>query len=116
MNTESQESNTVCPSRIRETMRLLEREFGPVRYRRRLDPVAELVGTILSQNTSDVNSHRAFRSLRQVFGNWEEVMEGDVRQVAESIRHGGLAEVKAPRIQQVSSISKTSAEPSTWNS
>lgn len=32
-----------------------------------------LVGTILSQNTTDNNSKRAFASLKQAFPTWEEV-------------------------------------------
>ena len=63
---------------VAKVLALLSREYGPVRYRQRWDPVSELVGTILSQNTSDVNSHRAFRSLRETFPSWEEVMQGDV--------------------------------------
>ena len=88
-------------SLVQQTLALLESEYGPVRYRQRLDPVSELVGTILSQNTSDTNSHRAFRSLREAFGSWEEVMHGDVRLIAESIQRGGLGHIKAPRIQAV---------------
>ena len=33
-----------------------------------------LVGTILSQNTTDVNSHRAFASLKAAFPTWEDVL------------------------------------------
>jgi len=38
--------------------------YGEPRHDARLDPVSELVLTILSQNTADVNSERAFEALR----------------------------------------------------
>ena len=66
-----------------------------------LDPLSELVMTILSQNTADVNSHRAYRSLRQRFADWEQVLAADTAQVVEAIRIGGLANIKAPRIQRI---------------
>src|SRR6266545_3452624 len=66
------------------------------------DPLRELIQTILSQNTADVNSDRAFTSLMDRFGgDWERVRAAPVADVADAIRIGGLAEVKAPRIQSV---------------
>jgi endonuclease III len=65
------------------------------------DPVSELVATILSQHTSDINTERAFRSLRARFPSWEEVIDAPSASVADAIRNGGLADTKAPRIQQV---------------
>eukprot|EP00958_Prasinococcus_capsulatus_P017245 scaffold1939_cov392-Prasinococcus_capsulatus_cf.AAC.5 len=58
-----------------------------------------LAGTILSQNTTDVNSHRAFNSLKAAFPTWDDVLRGDPKHVAEAIRSGGLAEIKTARIQ-----------------
>ena len=84
---------------VGQVLALLGREYGPVRRRRRLDPVSELVAVILSQNTSDANSHRAFRRLKEVFGSWEEVARGDVALIASSIQAGGLSRIKAPRIK-----------------
>ncbi len=62
-------------------------------------PVEELVGTILSQHTSDINSDRAFNSLMAAFKSWEAVRDAPVDQLTETIRCGGLAIVKAQRIQ-----------------
>ncbi|MGB2813731.1 MAG: hypothetical protein WBC75_01380, partial [Dehalococcoidales bacterium] len=59
-----------------------------------------LVQTILSQNTSDTNSGRAFRSLQASFPRWEDVASADVNEIADAIRSGGLAEIKAGRIKQ----------------
>jgi endonuclease-3 len=62
-------------------------------------PVEELVGTILSQHTSDINSARAFKALMAAFSSWEAVRDAPVDQLTETIRCGGLAIVKAQRIQ-----------------
>ena len=55
--------------------------------------------TILSQNTSDVNSNRAFSRLRERFSSWEQVRDGDLEAIVEAIEPGGLGRIKAPRIQ-----------------
>ena len=65
------------------------------------DPLAELVATILSQHTSDLNSERAFAALVARFPTWQEVLDADPSALADAIRSGGLAEVKARRIQAV---------------
>ncbi|HEV2757812.1 MAG TPA: endonuclease III [Actinomycetota bacterium] len=57
--------------------------------------------TVLSQHTSDVNTARAFRSLKERFVSWEEVASAPVHEVEDSIRSGGLAVQKAPRIQAI---------------
>lgn len=66
------------------------------------DLVGGLVATILSQNTSDLNSGRAFASLKAAYpGGWDDVRTASVSRVADAIRCGGLADTKAPRIQAV---------------
>jgi endonuclease-3 len=64
-------------------------------------PLDELVGTILSQHTSDLNSERAFQAVKTAFPTWEDVRDAPVERLIETIRHGGLAVVKAHRIQAV---------------
>ena len=64
------------------------------------DPVATLVGTILSQNTNDVNRDRAFDRLRERFPTWEAVRDAPVEELIEAVRPAGLAPTKAPRIQE----------------
>jgi endonuclease-3 len=86
---------------ISEITRLLAREYGAVSKRRQLDPVSELVLTILSQNTSDHNSRRVFERLTARFGNWDAVADASVEEIAEAIKPGGLARVKAPRIKDI---------------
>lgn len=80
----------------------LERHYGPKRARKvRSNPLDELIFTILSQNTSDINSHRAFQMLRQVMPTWEEVHRASERKLAEAINIGGLARLKAARIKAI---------------
>ncbi len=78
--------------------RLLE-HFGRPEWRDPLPPLDELVSTILSQNTNDVNRDRAFASLRRRFPTWEEVRDAPENQVVEAVRLAGLANQKGPRIQ-----------------
>jgi endonuclease III len=78
--------------------RLLE-TFGEPEWRAHLDPISELVSTILSQNTNDTNRDKAFERLRERFSSWEEVRDGDVDEVIDAIRPAGLANQKGPRIQ-----------------
>jgi len=84
-----------------EIIKLLEQEYGSPEWQQREEPVAVLVGTILSQNTSDVNSVRAFDSLMSTFGSWEAIASAPVEQIAQAIRLGGLSRVKALRIKQL---------------
>jgi endonuclease-3 len=65
------------------------------------DPLGELVATILSQHTSDINSERAYHQLRAAFSSWEQVRDAPTEDVVEAIRSGGLARQKAQRIQQI---------------
>jgi len=63
-----------------------------------------LIHTILSQNTSDVNSHRAFRELKDRFPTWEEAAGAETGEIEEAIRSGGISRVKAERIKKVLEI------------
>jgi len=64
-----------------------------------LDPVSEMVSTILSQNTNDTNRDRAYERLRARFPAWEDVRDAPLAEVEEAIRPAGLSAQKAPRIQ-----------------
>lgn len=57
--------------------------------------------TVLSQHTSDVNTARAFVGLKNRFPEWQAVVHAPPKKVADSIRSGGLADQKAPRIQSI---------------
>lgn len=73
--------------------------YGRPEWRNPLPPIAELVSTILSQNTNDTNRDRAFEALRARFPNWEQVRDADLEEVIDAIRVAGLANQKGPRIQ-----------------
>lgn len=77
----------------------LVEEYGEPTWRRHLPPVDELVSTILSQNTSDVNRDRAFDALKERYPDWESVMQAPEADVIETVRPAGLANQKGPRIQ-----------------
>jgi endonuclease III len=92
--------NTLSKRAIQIHKRLLAFYGEPI-WRNPLPPIDELVSTILSQNTNDVNRDRAYNSLRAKFKTWEEVRDASEADVVDAIRPAGLANQKGPRIQQV---------------
>jgi endonuclease-3 len=87
-----------------------ESKIGPVldalaaNYDERLwhggdDPLSVLIRGVLSQNTSDVNSGRAWDGLMDRFGGWESIAAARPRSIASAIRSGGLADQKARTIR-----------------
>jgi endonuclease-3 len=86
---------------VEQVLRLLRKEYGQRQWQPGQDPLSSLIATVLSQNTSDVNSHRAFAALVNRFGSWESAAAADVNELAEAIRAGGLADIKARRIQLI---------------
>lgn len=87
--------------RTEEIVGELEGLYGVPIWNGPKDPVEELVACILSQHTSDINSGRAFARLQQRYPTWEAVLNADTEELANTIRCGGLADSKAPRIQRV---------------
>lgn len=85
----------------REAMHRLEPLYGPVVWDPRFNALDELIFTVLTQHTSDTNAAVAFDSLRKRFPTWLDVIEAGTGEVAEAIKHGGLANQKAPRIQEM---------------
>jgi endonuclease III len=75
--------------------------FGEPIWRTPLPAIDELVSTILSQNTNDVNRDRGFNALRAKFPTWEAVRDANAEDVIAAIKPAGLANQKGPRIQQV---------------
>src|SRR5262245_8350147 len=73
--------------------------YGKPEWRPHHDAMAELVLTLLSQNTSDTNSGRAFSRLLQKYPDWISVLKAPLPELEETIRPGGLAPTKAPRLQ-----------------
>jgi len=75
--------------------------YGPIEWITRRKAIDELVYTILSQHTSDVNSERAFANLMSEFGDFDSVADADEKEIEITIRSGGLSKSKAPRIKKV---------------
>src|SRR4028119_1157561 len=69
----------------------LENTFGEPKLGAKSDPLSLLINIILSQATSDANSDRTFRNLKNHFKNWKNVLEADETEIANEIRLGGLA-------------------------
>ncbi len=84
---------------IREVDRRLKRLYGEPRRHGR-DPVGQLIETMLSQATTDVQTARSFAELRRRFPTWNQVRDAPVSQIARAIHSSGLSEQKAPRIKQ----------------
>ena len=86
---------------IRDVQRRLRAEQGDFARRPALPVIDELVATVLSQHTSDVNSGRAFARLKSRFPGWEQVAHAPAPEIEEAIRCGGIAAQKTRRIQQI---------------
>jgi endonuclease III len=87
--------------RVRTILKRLQARFGDLVPPRADDPLDELILTVLSQHTSDLNAERAFGALRGRFPTWDAVVAAPAPVLAETIRSGGLANTKAPRIQAI---------------
>lgn len=95
-------NTTITPSiHLALVYDLLIATYGEPQNEPDYDPLGGLVGTILSQHTSDINSGRAYQQLITTFPTWEIVRDAPTDEVAKAIRSGGLANIKAPRIQDV---------------
>jgi endonuclease-3 len=92
-------SNIHLKSKAQAVHRRLMEVYGQPQWRSHLDPISQVVSTIISQNTSDVNRDRAFERLRARFASWEVVRDAPVEAIEEAIRPAGLAQQKAPRIK-----------------
>ena len=102
----------------------LASHYGIPAWERRLDPTSELILTILTQNSADVNAEKAFEALRAAYPgrgaveehrmgagwggeglppgiapDWERVELAPLEELIDVIRPGGLAPQKAPRLQ-----------------
>jgi endonuclease-3 len=82
-----------------EIIALLDRGYGRAPQQLSNAPVFELVLTLLSQNTSDLNSGVAMHRLLERFPTWETVLDAPVEEVEEAIRPGGLAPTKSRRLK-----------------
>ena len=81
---------------------LLCAEYGcPIAYFHDLDPLSELISSLLSHRTKNADSGRAFQELRRRFPDWRVVCEAPLAEIEAAIRAVTWPEQKAPRIQSV---------------
>ena len=86
---------------VRYIIQNLERTYGVPENSRASDPLDMLIKIILSQATSDTNSHRTFAALKKRFPTWAAALRARAETIAETIRSGGLANQKAAVIKDV---------------
>ncbi|MDE2951865.1 MAG: endonuclease III [Chloroflexota bacterium] len=75
--------------------------YGELDWSRNQDGMDELVSCILSQSTNDINRDRAFERLKSSYESWHAVRFAEIGELTDVIRPAGLANQKAPRIQDV---------------
>jgi endonuclease-3 len=80
--------------------KLIERFGIPKRKKKLPDPVDLLVATILSQNTNDKNSYRAFESLKNKYPSWEEAERAKRTSIESEIKIAGLGKQKSESIKE----------------
>jgi endonuclease-3 len=73
--------------------------YGDIIVERKMEPVDELVLTILSQNTNDANMFRAYENLKEKYSSWYDVLEAPDEELGEVIKPSGFFRVKAERIK-----------------
>ena len=88
-------------AKLEQVYAWLVAEYGTPVNECRPGPLDELIGAILSQHTSGINSRRAFESLQSTFPSWGDVAQASEEEIADAIRCGGLADQKAPRIKNI---------------
>lgn len=80
----------------------LARVYGSqIKYFHDLDPLSELVSSLLSHRTKNRDSGQAYKNLVLLFGSWEAVRDAPTALVEEAISPCTWPEQKAPRLQQV---------------
>src|SRR5690242_1238314 len=97
----SQQAVREAPESLAYVIQNLKAVYGVPECERGLDPLDVLIETILSQSTTNANSHRAFASLKQKFPTWDGVRRARAISIEAAIRSGGLAKQKSVRIKKL---------------
>jgi endonuclease-3 len=93
---------TKLETKIEMIIAVLEKEFPDLSVKTgKADPLDMLIATMLSQNTTDKTSYRAFTNLKQDFKNWKAVMEAPLSKIRNSIKVCGLANQKSKNIKEL---------------
>ena len=75
--------------------------YGKIKWRKKMDILDELIFTVLTQNTSDLNAEKSFGNLKLVYKSWEEIIISPNPKLEKTIRSGGLAKQKSERIKKI---------------
>ena len=86
---------------LRRAVAALDDAYGRPLLSPRYPPVDELVFTVLSQNTADVNTERTFAALKARFPDWSAARDASAEEIEEAIALGGLSHTKAPRLKRI---------------
>lgn len=81
--------------------KLLAQTYGEKKQTRLTEPTAELILTVLSQNTNDINRDKAFETLRSRFPTWKILAAAKPVDIAKAIHIGGLSGIKSERIKKI---------------
>jgi len=102
--------NDVTPhDKLAAAVAVLDDHYGRPVLAPRYPPVDELVFTVLSQNTADVNTERSFAALKTRFPDWSSARDAEVDDIEAAIALGGLAHTKAPRLKKILEALSTGA-------
>ncbi len=85
--------------KLKKLDELLKKAYRKRKWKPHGSALDVLIGTILSQNTSDVNSERAFESLKSGFKGWKSIDDAPLSKIEEAIKSGGLAKSKSRYIK-----------------
>lgn len=91
MTTASEKAEQICSALIAH--------YGDIIAERKMEAIDELVLTILSQSTNDVNMFRAYHNLKATYPNWNDVLNASEDELGEVIKSSGFFRVKAHRIK-----------------
>ena len=93
--------------------KLVERFGMPERNKKNPDPVDMLIATILSQNTNDRNSYKAFKNLKENCNDWDDIAGEPRAKIERLIKIAGLGKQKSAAIKEfLVSIKKEKGEVS----
>lgn len=88
--------------KIKKINQILIDHFGvPPKSKKLPDPLDTIIATILSQNTNDNNSFKAYRNLKDNFNNWDELALLKPPQIEKYIKVAGLGKQKSQAIYGV---------------
>jgi endonuclease-3 len=89
-------------NKINEIIELLKKEFPGLDPKpSNADPLDILIATMLSQNTTDKTSYRAFVNLKNDFKDWDDVMNAPINKIKNAIRVCGLTNQKSLSIKKM---------------